>query len=105
MHYIRPTEFKEHRTDGWPLCPRCEEDELWSLLQWNGEGERPPLQAYIDAGLTCYLCQWTNIVQFPASKAELERLKIAALRFEQLTATQEEAWKQGENLTDWLPRE
>lgn len=53
-------DFKEYRADGWPICPRCEEDELWSPLRWDGEGEKPPIQAYIDAGLTCYLCGWTN---------------------------------------------
>jgi hypothetical protein len=50
----------EYRADGWPLCPRCGEDELWSLLQWNGEGERPPMSEYIVAGLSCYYCSWTK---------------------------------------------
>lgn len=44
------------RDDGWPLCPFCGDDELWSSLIWDGQGERPPVQAYIDAGLTCYAC-------------------------------------------------
>lgn len=51
----------EYREDGWPLCPTCGADELWSSLQWDGEGERPPLEDYIKAGLTCYLCHWTNM--------------------------------------------
>ena len=46
------------RADGWPLCPRCQEDELYSLLMWNGQGERPPIQAWIDAGTKCYRCGW-----------------------------------------------
>lgn len=50
----------EYRADGWPLCPFCEEDELWSPLRWDGEGERPPIAAYIAAGLRCYLCGWTK---------------------------------------------
>lgn len=41
--------FREFRKDGWPLCPRCEEDELWSSVAiaatrtvtleecWNGD--------------------------------------------------------------------
>src|SRR5262249_23757670 len=49
------------RQDGWPLCPRCGEDELWSSFAWNGDGERPPMQAWLDAGLTCYQCGWSNI--------------------------------------------
>lgn len=44
------------RKDGWPLCPFCGDDELWSSLNWDGQGDRPPVQAYIDAGLTCYAC-------------------------------------------------
>lgn len=44
------------RADGWPLCPHCGDDELWSFLMWNGDGDRPALQSYIDAGLSCYCC-------------------------------------------------
>jgi uncharacterized protein (DUF983 family) len=50
--------FTEYRRDGWPRCPRCGEDELWSRLWWDGEDKRPPVQAWIDAGLRCYRCQW-----------------------------------------------
>lgn len=53
-------EIRAHRADGWPLCPRCEEDELWSPLAWDGEGERPPVSAYIAAGLRCYYCGWSS---------------------------------------------
>lgn len=52
--------IKEYRADGWPLCPQCEEDELYSLLQWNGDGERPLLADYIAAGLRCYRCWWAT---------------------------------------------
>jgi uncharacterized protein (DUF983 family) len=48
--------YTEHRKDGWPLCPVCGEDELWSGFNWNGDGEPPPMQAWIDHGLRCYLC-------------------------------------------------
>jgi hypothetical protein len=44
------------RADGWPLCPVCEEDELYSLFNWDGRGEKPPLEAWLDDGLKCYLC-------------------------------------------------
>lgn len=50
-------EVFERRTDGWPLCPHCGEDELWSPLLWDGD-EKPPLQDFIDAGLSCYYCGW-----------------------------------------------
>lgn len=48
--------YPETRKDGWPLCPVCGEDELWSALPWNGLTERPPMQAWIDHGLRCYKC-------------------------------------------------
>lgn len=50
-------EVFERRADGWPLCPHCGEDELWSPLIWDGD-EKPPLQDFIDAGLNCYYCGW-----------------------------------------------
>lgn len=50
--------FVEFRSDGWPLCPICGEDELHSRLHWNGQGDQPILQAYIDAGMGCYRCGW-----------------------------------------------
>lgn len=50
----------ETRKDGWPLCPVCGEDELFSLFYWDGEGERPPMQAWIDAGLRCYKCSYDS---------------------------------------------
>lgn len=51
-----PPLFREYRDDGWPLCPKCGEDELYSHLHWMGE--RPPLQAFIAAGMACYTCDW-----------------------------------------------
>jgi len=48
------------RPDGWPNCPQCKEDELYSLLHWNGEGEKPPLEDWIKAGMRCYLCGWST---------------------------------------------
>jgi hypothetical protein len=54
--------FIEYRKDGWPLCPRCGEDELWSPLtfyaQWDGADKRLPVEKYIEAGMTCYRCNW-----------------------------------------------
>lgn len=53
-------EIAEYRADGWPLCPNCGEDELWSPLLWDGDSERPPVSAYIAAGLRCYFCDWSK---------------------------------------------
>ena len=50
----------KYRADGWPLCPNCGEDELWSKLIWQGAGECPPIAHYIKAGLSCYRCGWSN---------------------------------------------
>lgn len=55
-HTFRP--LTTFRADGWPLCPRCGEDELWSPYWWDGQGEKPSVQVWIDAGLTCYACQY-----------------------------------------------
>lgn len=54
--------YEEKRKDGWPLCPRCGEDELWSGLAWDGTGARPPMKRWIMAGLTCYKCSWKSEV-------------------------------------------
>lgn len=53
--------YPEKRADGWPLCPCCGEDELWSpSFRWNGECERPPMKAWILAGLRCSTCNWSS---------------------------------------------
>ena len=46
------------RDDGWPLCPACGQDELYSLLHWNGQGPKPPLEKWLAAGMRCYACGW-----------------------------------------------
>lgn len=40
--------YTERRADGWPMCPRCDSDELYSL-------SAPPTEATI---LGCYFCGW-----------------------------------------------
>lgn len=50
--------FVEFTERGWPVCPGCGEDELWSPLLWDGEGEQPKPQQYVDAGMRCYRCNW-----------------------------------------------
>jgi hypothetical protein len=52
----------EYRVDGWPLCPRCGEDELWS-------GKIPA--SAVDE-LSCYLCGWSGFVPAKAVVDYLE---------------------------------
>ena len=49
-----PIKFTEFRKDGWPICPSCGEDEVYSLL-WKS-GERPPLEEFLASPLSCYNC-------------------------------------------------
>lgn len=58
---VNPT-YTEFRKDGWPLCPRCGEDELYShlMLGWT-KSEPPPLQDCIDSGMKCYRCSWESL--------------------------------------------
>lgn len=44
----KPEMFTAHRPDGWPLCPNCGEDELWS--------DGIPLT--IETIRSCYVCGW-----------------------------------------------
>jgi len=52
--------FKEFRQDGWPMCPRCGEDELYSsiMLYWDGEGLRPSIEDCLAGHMGCYKCGW-----------------------------------------------
>ena len=54
--------FKEFTEAGWPLCPVCEEDELYSILMLNyhGEGERPSISQCLAGEMRCYRCNWTS---------------------------------------------
>lgn len=40
--------YREFREDGWPLCPICGEDELYSLA----------MPATIETISGCYSCRW-----------------------------------------------
>lgn len=48
--------YKAFRADGWPLCPECGEDELYSLIWF--EGPRPALAEFIASIEGCYACRW-----------------------------------------------
>lgn len=54
--------FKESRADGWPFCPVCEEDELYSLrmLNYHGQGEKPSLADCLAGEMRCYRCAWSS---------------------------------------------
>jgi hypothetical protein len=58
---VNPT-YTEFRKDGWPFCPRCGEDELYShlMLGWT-KPEPPPIQDCLDSGMKCYACQWESL--------------------------------------------
>lgn len=40
--------YRHRRADGWPYCPRCDEDELWSDATYATE----------DIIVGCYRCGW-----------------------------------------------
>lgn len=56
----REMTYKEYRKDGWPLCPQCGDDELYSkeMLAWTGKGERPTLEQCVAGEMACYKCNW-----------------------------------------------
>ncbi len=43
-----PAWAREVRKDGWPFCPQCEKDELYSL------DEHPAIATIVG----CYRCSW-----------------------------------------------
>lgn len=45
----------ERRADGWPLCPSCGQDELWSPFTPLTEAQRT-LVNYLLEKLHCYRC-------------------------------------------------
>lgn len=44
----------EYREDGWPLCPRCKEDELWT----PGMPSSDELVDHFKCEFRCYRCGW-----------------------------------------------
>lgn len=62
------SQYREFRHDGWPLCPRCGEDELMSGLAYAVVGCFPPsedgrkalLHTYLMAGTRCLFCSWES---------------------------------------------
>lgn len=66
---MNPKRFKEYRKDGWPLCPRCGEDELAShlALLWDGREEphRPTVLECLRNGFVCMACGWEDDRDYP----------------------------------------
>lgn len=62
--------FAEFRPDGWPLCPTCGEDELYSglMFRWDGEGERPTVDECLAQDFGCYCCGWATADSPPARR-------------------------------------
>ncbi len=51
--------YTEFRNDGWPLCPRCGEDELFTLALWpDWQVSTPPLAWCVARIDGCYRCAW-----------------------------------------------
>jgi hypothetical protein len=63
-----------YRADGWPDCPRCGNDELWSkvMMAWDGTGERPTMAACYDRSFACYACRWSGYVLGPPAHVQKE---------------------------------
>jgi hypothetical protein len=59
---MNPKRFKEHRKDGWPLCPRCGEDELFSAICGviKPDMRQPTLEECLSNGFACMNCDWTD---------------------------------------------
>ncbi len=53
-------EFEDYRADGWPLCPKCGNDELQNPRVGTGAVTTPTLQAFIQDGLKCLACGWES---------------------------------------------
>lgn len=62
--------YREKRSDGWPLCPGCGEDELYSLI-WRG-GPKPSLSEFLASRLRCYLCGWDSERRAIQPKAQID---------------------------------
>lgn len=57
-----PTDF---RPDGFPLCPRCEGDELYSdvMMVWDAKTPRPTMEEVSVGSFGCYWCSWKGHVR------------------------------------------
>jgi hypothetical protein len=77
--------YKEFRKDGWPLCPQCGEDELYShaMIAFFGTGEPPSVGECIAGGMRCYRCDWDS-ERAAANGVLAELVKAARVRAQAL---------------------
>lgn len=63
IYFDRPGEQpREFRPDGWPLCPECGEDEVYShallgVEAWEAK-KLPTLDEIAGERFQCYRCHW-----------------------------------------------
>lgn len=58
-----PKRFKEYRKDGWPLCPKCGEDELVSalcILATSVPDRKPTIAECLSNGFHCGWCDFNE---------------------------------------------
>lgn len=84
--------FTTYRTDGWPLCPQCDEDELYShvCLRWDGVSPRPTLDESLAGDFTCYVCGWSSGPPVTLAEVAPARLAASGGRWQQIS----KRWKQ-----------
>ena len=55
--------FSQTRQDGWPLCPVCGEDELFTMMplefQPTSLGNTTVLERIVHGHWGCYACEWS----------------------------------------------
>jgi hypothetical protein len=68
------TETKLFNPAGWLLCPRCGEDEVWSRLMrdWNGNGDAPTNEECFAEEMGCYRCGWNSVRSAQINRAEID---------------------------------
>lgn len=72
--------YRRFRADGWPYCPCCDEDELYSLAD----------PASIETIVGCYRCGWRPVRAGRRGEVYLEGKLIAFTGHAPLTAEQRE---------------
>lgn len=59
--------YTNYRADGWPLCPRCDEDELWGIADVVFYPRLPTMAEHLMYIRGCYRCNWKPPVSFNPS--------------------------------------
>jgi len=60
-----------YRRDGFPLCPRCEEDEVYSMVAIRAT-EPITLEAAFKEEFRCYRCSWQGMIPPPVTCPDCE---------------------------------